>query len=161
LTIVNVHLGSCLSIYPFFGFIAEHCMAMFVGLHAAAHRSLALAAASTDRSNTVPRQLWLCLIAFPVLGSTAVAFAQNLESGGAQEKLNLSQQQKQAIEQGLANEPAQSSADAQQGQVGSKVPRSVTTHPMPPNVTQQVPATKNHLLSSCQIACSSSLPTTR
>jgi hypothetical protein len=92
----------------------------------------------------MPRQLRLCPIAFSVLSSTAVAFAQNLEPGGAHEKLNLSQQQKQAIDQRLANEPAQSSADAQQGQVGSKVPGSVTTHAVPPSVTQQVSETKNY-----------------
>ena len=100
--------------------------------------------APTNRSNTMAQQLRLCLIAFSFLSSATIAFAQSSELGGAHERLNLSQQQKQAIDQGLANEPAQSSADAQEAQVGSKVPRSVTTHPMPSSVTQQVPETKNY-----------------
>jgi len=81
------------------------------------------------------QQLRLCLIAFTFLGSATVAFAQNPAPGGKHEKLNLSQQQKQAIDQGLASEQAQSSAAAQQAQVGSKVPGSVATHPMPSSVT--------------------------
>jgi hypothetical protein len=92
----------------------------------------------------MPQQLRLCLIAFSFLTSAGIAFAQNPDPGSANGELNLSQQKKQAIDQGLANEPTQSSADAQQAQVGSKVPRTVTTHPMPPSVTQQVPETKNH-----------------
>ena len=92
----------------------------------------------------MPKQLRLRLIAFSFLGSAAAAFAQNPEPGGAHEKLNRSQQQKQAIDQGLAKQPAQSSPAAQQAQVGSKVPGSVTTHPMPPSVTQQVPETKDY-----------------
>lgn len=92
----------------------------------------------------MPRQLRLCLICFSFLSSAAVAFAQNPELGAAHERLTLSQQQKQAIDHGLTNEPAQSSADAQQAQVGSKVPGSVTTHPMPSSVTKQVPETKDY-----------------
>jgi hypothetical protein len=91
------------------------------------------------------QQLRVCLIAFTFLGSCSVAFAQNPQPGGAHEKLNLNQQQKQAIDQGLATEPAQSSLAAQQAQVGSKVPSSVAPRAMPSSVTQQVPETKNYL----------------
>jgi hypothetical protein len=90
------------------------------------------------------QQLRIYLLAFAFLGSGGVAFAQNPEPGGAHEKLNLTQQQKQAIDQGLATEPAQSSLAAQQAQVGSKVPGSVAPRPMPSSVTQQVPETKNY-----------------
>jgi hypothetical protein len=140
LTIINFPSGTC-PIY--FRFIAEHCAAM---ARWSACRSTQLCGNSvpTNRSNTMVQQLRLCLIAFTFLGSATVAFAQNPAPGGKHEKLNLSQQQKQAIDQGLASEPAQSSAAAQQAQVGSKVPGSVATHPMPSSVTQQVPETKNY-----------------
>jgi hypothetical protein len=91
------------------------------------------------------QQLRLSVIAITFLGSASLAFAQNPAPGGAHAKLDLSQQQKQAIDRGLNSEPTQSSAAAQQAQVGSKVPGSVATHPMPSNVEEQVPATKNYL----------------
>ena len=105
-----------------------------------------------------------CMMTLAFLGSTGLALAQTpttqtppaqtpraqppsaqsplSATPGAQSKLQLSQQQKQQIGQALSGEQAQQAAGAQ-AQVGSKLPASMTTHPMPGNVTAQVPATKD------------------
>ena len=105
-----------------------------------------------------------CMMTLAFLGSTGLALAQApstqappaqapraqtpavqspLSTPGAQTKLQLSQQQKQQIGQALGNEQAQAGAAGAQAQVGSKLPASMTTHPMPGSVTAQVPATKD------------------
>jgi hypothetical protein len=104
-----------------------------------------------------------CMMTLAFLGSTGLALAQApstqappaqapraqtpavqspLSTPGAQTKLQLSQQQKQQIGQALSGEQTQQAAGAQ-AQVGSKLPASMTTHPMPGSVTAQVPATKD------------------
>ena len=104
-----------------------------------------------------------CMMTLAFLGSTGLALAQApstqappaqapraqtpavqspLSTPGAQTKLQLSQQQKQQIGQALSGEQAQQAAGAQ-AQVGSKLPASMTTHPMPGSVTAQIPATKD------------------
>ena len=104
-----------------------------------------------------------CMMTLAFLGSTGLALAQApstqappaqapraqtpavqspLSTPGAQTKLQLSQQRKQQIGQALSGEQTQQAAGAQ-AQVGSKLPASMTTHPMPGSVTAQVPATKD------------------
>ena len=104
-----------------------------------------------------------CMMTLAFLGSTGLALApapstqappaqapraqtpaaqSPLSTPGAQSKLQLSQQQKQQIGQALSGEQPQQAAGAQ-AQVGSKLPASMTTHPMPGSVTAQVPATKD------------------
>jgi hypothetical protein len=87
-------------------------------------------------------QLRAGALALVLLGSVSMASAQS--TGSAQEKLNLSQSQERMVTQGLAREQAQSAA-GYQGQVGSKPPSSLTAHPLPGNVTSDVPETKNYL----------------
>jgi len=67
------------------------------------------------------------------LGSVAVAAAA---------ELNLTAQQKQSIMQSVQREQGQSAAGFQP-RVGTSLPQSMLMHQLPPNVTAQVPATKN------------------
>src|SRR5258705_11845809 len=83
-------------------------------------------------------------LALAILGSVGCAAAQNAPSNGAQDRLNLSQSQGQAVSQGLSSEPSQS-APGYQGQVGSKPPGSLSQKQMPDDVTAQVPETKSYL----------------
>jgi hypothetical protein len=104
------------------------------------------------------QQLRQCLMTFAILGCTTVvataqAPTQRPQTPGAQtpstsapsaeHKLNLTQQQKQMITQGLMSQQAESSAGGPQVQVGARLPNTVLPHPMPTNVTAQVPDTKN------------------
>lgn len=84
-------------------------------------------------------------ISLLLAASISTAAAQTT-SGGAQEKekLNLSSSQERSVSQGLSAEGAQPS-QAQQGQVGSKLPDSMTARSLPDSVTQQVPETKSYL----------------
>ena len=106
-----------------------------------------------------------CMMTLAFLGSTGLALAQapttqtppaqapraqtpavqspSSATPSTQNKLQLSQQQKQQIGQALSSEQAQAGAAGAQAQVGSKLPASMTTHPMPGSVTAQVPATKD------------------
>jgi hypothetical protein len=61
----------------------------------------------------------------------------------AEHKLNLTQQQKQEIMQGLTSQKAESSTGGPEVRVGAKLPNTMMPHPMPSNVTAQVPDTKN------------------
>ena len=90
-----------------------------------------------------------------VLGTGAAALAQtpNGQAPGAgprsgaeiiQPRLNLTQQQKQAVNRGLSGEPSQNAAADVQMSVGKPLPRSMTPQAMPNSVTQQVPETKNY-----------------
>lgn len=82
-------------------------------------------------------------ISLLLAASVSTAAAQTT-SGDAQEKekLNLSSSQERSVSQGLSAERAQPS---QQGQVGSKLPDSMTARSLPDSVTQQVPETKSYL----------------
>jgi hypothetical protein len=86
--------------------------------------------------------LTAALLAF--LSSAGVAAAQ--QSGGSsttQPQLNA--QQQHSVGQGLAQQPNDNAPSGYQGQVGTKLPDSVTAHPMPNNVTADVPQAKNLL----------------
>ena len=85
--------------------------------------------------------------------STGIALAQTPNGqppgagprGGAesiQPRLNLTQQQKQAVNRGLSNEPSQNAAADPQIRVGEPLPSSITPHVMPKPVTEPVPETK-------------------
>lgn len=104
------------------------------------------------------QQLRQCLMTFAILGATTVVAAaqaptQRPPTPGAQtpstsapsaeHKLNLTQQQKQEIMQGLTSEKAESSAGGPEVRVGAKLPNTMLPHQMPSNVTAQVPDTKN------------------
>jgi hypothetical protein len=105
------------------------------------------------------QQLRQCLMTVAILGCTTVvataqAPTQRPATPGAQtpstsapsteHKLNLTQQQKQMITQGLMGQQADlSSSGGPQVQVGARLPNTMLTHPMPSNVTAQVPDTKN------------------
>jgi hypothetical protein len=106
-------------------------------------------------------QLRQSLMTFAILGcTTVVAAAQapvqrpptqtpgaqtpSTSATSAEHKLNLTQQQKQMIMQGLASQQADlSSSGGPQVQVGARLPNTMLPHPMPSNVTAQVPDTKN------------------
>ena len=89
------------------------------------------------------QQLRAGTLVLALFGSAGFATAQNAPgSTGAQEKFNLSQPHEQIITQGLRNQPSQS-APGYQGDVGSKLPDSMTSKALPDDVTAQVPATKD------------------
>ena len=85
--------------------------------------------------------------------STGIALAQtpNGQPPGAgarsgaesiQPRLNLTQQQKQAVNRGLSGEPSQNAAADLRIRVGEPLPNSITPHVMPKSVTEPVPETK-------------------
>ena len=91
------------------------------------------------------QQLRAGTLVLALFGSGGFAIAQTAPgSTGAQEKFNLSQPHEQMITQGLRSEPSQS-APGYQGDVGSKLPDSMTSKALPDDVTAQVPATKTYL----------------
>jgi hypothetical protein len=88
-----------------------------------------------------------------VLGSSGISLAQTPAPGGAprggavesiQPRLNLSEQQKQAVDRGLSGQPSQHAPADLQMRVGEPLPSSMTPHAMPNSVTQQVPETKSY-----------------
>ena len=91
-----------------------------------------------------------------VLGTGAAALAQTPSAqvpgaaprnGTAESvlpRLNLTQQQKQAVGRGLSSQPSQNAAADVQMSVGKLLPRSMTPQAMPNSVTQLVPETKNY-----------------
>jgi hypothetical protein len=91
------------------------------------------------------QQLRAGTLVLALFGSGGFAIAQTAPgSTGAQEKFNLSQSHEQMITQGLRSEPSQS-APGYRGDVGSKLPDSMTSKALPDDVTAQVPATKTYL----------------
>ncbi|MGZ3321695.1 MAG: hypothetical protein ACXU9C_12025 [Xanthobacteraceae bacterium] len=91
------------------------------------------------------QQLRAGTLVLALFGSGGFAIAQTAPgSTGAQEKFNLSQPHEQMITQGLRSEPSQS-APGYRGDVGSKLPDSMTSKALPDDVTAQVPATKTYL----------------
>jgi hypothetical protein len=92
-------------------------------------------------------------IATVAMLSTGIALAQtpNGQAPGAgprsgaesiQPRLNLTQQQKQAVNRGLSGEPSQNAAADLRMRVGEPLPSSITPHVMPKSVTEPVPETK-------------------
>lgn len=79
--------------------------------------------------------------AFALLAAISGACAQRGQ--GADQP--LTQQQQQSVRNGLASQPTDPAPGGYQGEVGAKVPDSLTAHPMPNNVASDVPATKNLL----------------
>jgi hypothetical protein len=95
------------------------------------------------------QQLRACTIAFALLGGAGFAAAQSntptATAGGVPGQLHLNQNQERAVIIGLKGaQPQQPSADMPM-QRGGTVPDSMTTQPMPDNVTAAVPETKNYL----------------
>lgn len=95
------------------------------------------------------QQLRACTIAFALLGGAGFAAAQSDTptgaTGGAPGQLHLNQNQGRTVIIGLKSaQPQQPSANIQ-AQRGDTVPDSMTTQPMPDNVTAAVPETKNYL----------------
>ena len=79
------------------------------------------------------KSLYRSAVVAAFLGSVAVARAA---------ELNLTVQQKQSIVQSIQGEKGQPAAGFQP-RVGASVPQSMSMRPLPPNVTTQVPATKD------------------
>jgi hypothetical protein len=86
-----------------------------------------------------------------VLSTGGITLAQTPAPGAApsngaaesiQPRLNLTQQQKQAVDRGLSGQPSQQAAADLKVQVGEPLPSSMTPQDMPSSVTQQVPGTK-------------------
>jgi hypothetical protein len=88
------------------------------------------------------RYLGAGAIAFTLVAGIGFASAQT-SSGTTQPQ--LSDQQRQSIRQGLANQPNDNAPSGYQGQVGTKVPDSMKGHPMPNSVATDVPAVKSLL----------------
>ena len=88
------------------------------------------------------QELRACVItlALCIIGNAAYA-----QRGPGTAHTDLTQTQQQAVSDGLANQPAQSSPSNYQAQVGAKVPDSMHGQQMPNNVASQVPETKNLL----------------
>ncbi len=90
-------------------------------------------AAEGSRRNIMRKSLYRSAVVAAFLGSVAVATAA---------ELNLTVQQKQSIVQSIQGEKGQPAAGFQP-RVGASVPQSMSMRPLPPNVTTQVPATKD------------------
>jgi hypothetical protein len=90
-------------------------------------------AAEGSRRNIMRKSLYRSAVVAAFLGSVAVARAA---------ELNLTVQQKQSIVQSIQSEKGQPAAGFQP-RVGASVPQSMSMRPLPPNVTTQVPATKD------------------
>jgi hypothetical protein len=76
---------------------------------------------------------------------TSAGLGQKKQSAATiQPRLNLTQQQKQAVDRILSGQPFQHAAADLQMRVGEPLPSSMTPRDMPNSVTQQVPETKNY-----------------
>ena len=75
--------------------------------------------------------------------AAAMILAACMSSAFAAESVNLTDQQKQSIQHGLASLPAQSLPGGFAAQLGGKVPSSVTLKKLPSDLAQQVPSVKN------------------
>ena len=82
-------------------------------------------------------------IALAFLASTCFAAAQTSTSppmsGFAQGQLNLNPAQQQSISRSLSSEQTQQPPAGYQPQVGSKIPASVKTQSLPPELSLQIP----------------------
>jgi hypothetical protein len=88
------------------------------------------------------QQLRTGAVVLALLSSISLATAQRGPNTGQSE---LTPQQQQSVRQGLANQPNDSAPTGYQGQVGAKMPDSMTARPVPDDVAADVPATKNLL----------------
>lgn len=86
------------------------------------------------------QQLRVGVTALALLASISLATAQQGSGQSA-----LTPQQQQSINQGLASQPNDTAPGGYQGQVGAKMPDSMTAHPVPGNVAADVPQAKNLL----------------
>lgn len=73
----------------------------------------------------------------------AVVLAAGMSAGFAATSMNLTNQQKQSIQQSLMSEPAQSQPNGFTAQLGKKVPSSVKLNKVPSQLAQKVPSVKN------------------
>ena len=80
------------------------------------------------------------VIALALLSGIGLTAAQ---TGSTQS--TLTPQQQQSVHQGLASQPSDTAPSNFQGQVGDKMPNSMTPHAMPNKVATDVPGTKNLL----------------
>jgi hypothetical protein len=77
-------------------------------------------------------------------GQLPGAAQRNGAAESIQPRLNLTPQQKQAVDRGLSSQPSQNATVDVQMWVGEPLPSSMTPHAMPNAVIQQVPETKNY-----------------
>jgi hypothetical protein len=85
-----------------------------------------------------------CVVVLTLVAGTGAAIAQTSQQNSQQEKLNLNPAKEQAVNQGLANQPAHS-VPGFDGQVGSKLPSSERAQALPSDVQNQVPEAKQLL----------------
>jgi hypothetical protein len=86
-----------------------------------------------------------CVVVLTLVAGSGAATAQtSQQQNSQQEKLNLSAAKEQAVNQGLANQPAHS-VPGFDGQVGSKLPASERAQALPSDVQNQVPEAKQLL----------------
>ena len=81
-------------------------------------------------------------IAVMFMGSGGLAAAQGMSEQG---QLKLSPAQQQDVMKGLASEPAQSSTEAEEAKIGSKLPEAVKAQPLPGGVTAMAPTTEKYM----------------
>lgn len=90
------------------------------------------------------QQMRTSAIVLALLASGGFAAAQS-SSGSGQSQLNLTPSQERSVGQGLAAQPSQSAPSGYEGQVGGKVPDTLSPNALPNQVTEQVPETKSYL----------------
>jgi len=92
------------------------------------------------------RWLYAGTLALVLAGGVGYAAAEDAipGQGSSQERLNLNRQQEQSIMKGLHDKQAQSNPSGYQGQLGTKVPDSMSAQKLPGDVADQVPQTKGY-----------------
>ncbi len=92
------------------------------------------------------RRLYAGTLALVLAAAVGYAAAEDAipGQGSSQERFNLNRQQEQSIMKGLHDEQAQSNPSGYQGQLGSKVPESMSAQELPGDVADQVPQTKGY-----------------
>lgn len=78
-----------------------------------------------------------------VSAAAAMVLAACMSTVFAAASMNLTDQQKQSIQHGLANQPTQPQPSGFTAQLGKKIPSSVTLGKVPSHVAQNVPSVKN------------------
>jgi hypothetical protein len=77
------------------------------------------------------------------VGTIAFALAAGIGFAAAAGAVNLTQQQKQTIQQSLSTDSGQSMPSGFTASIGSKVPTTVSLKPLPSNVTGQISTLKS------------------
>lgn len=92
------------------------------------------------------RRLYAGTLALVLAGGVGYAAAEEAipGQGSSQERFNLNRQQEQSITKGLHQEQTQPNPSGYQGQLGSKVPDSMSAQTLPDDVADQVPQTKGY-----------------